>query len=112
MFKERLKQKDKVKIVLDVHKFVIEELHLYSKSCPTIWTGFTKEGKSIYIYYNWAKLSVRLAEKDEEPHFGKEIISVMYGKDLTEGDISIEEIAKLCEDRFDFSNVLDLQNRD
>ena len=108
MFKDIIKQRDKVAVALGAHKFVLEELHQFKDKNPSIWTGYTVDGNPVHIHYNFACLSVRIAKKDEEAHLGKEIFSVVYGNDPMEGEITLEDVAMLCEERLDFSNVLDL----
>lgn len=41
-------------------------------ACPTIYTGKTNDGCTIYARYRWGRLSVRIDPCDNPPHDGAE----------------------------------------
>ena len=110
MFKDKIKMGDQVTIVLGTPRIVLEKLTETPEitSRASCWTGKTVQGRAIYIRYDLATLSIKLGALGGSVDDAKEVLSIKYGLTLGDNFITLEEVAKLSEERFDFSNVLDI----
>jgi hypothetical protein len=112
MFKDGIKQKDDVSVSLGAYRHTITDMYpIDTEEEGTYWEGLTSDKNPVYIRYKYAWLGILIAKPGQSCCEGKEMVSVRYGDTETSCDITLEEVAKLSEEKFDFSRVLDLQDR-
>jgi hypothetical protein len=77
--------------------------------CPTLITGKTENGGTIYVRYRWGQLSVRLDPRDPAPHGGADGVWILEREldpDGIDGWISFESLREITDGIIDWPEVL------
>jgi hypothetical protein len=68
-------------------KIIVVTATMEFPMCPTLVTGTTNEGATVYVRYRWGRLTVRLDPRDPAPHGGAAGVWIMF-KELDPGGLA------------------------
>ncbi len=78
-----------------LEKIVVVTASMECPMCPTIVTGRTAEGVTVYVRYRWGNLSVRIDPREPAPNAGAEgmwILALQLDPEGLDGWLSYEEV--------------------
>lgn len=90
-------------------KIIVTTAHYECPMCPTIVSGITEEGWTVYARYRWGRLSIRIDRRESAPHGGAEgvwIFDEAIGDDPYAGWMDYEELRKITAEMIDWPDEL------
>jgi hypothetical protein len=90
-------------------KIIVTTAHMECCMCPTIISGTTDDGWTVYCRYRWGMLSIRLDPRDSPPHggaAGQWLMVKQIDPAGLNGCLDYEEIRELTADIIDWPDEL------
>ena len=90
-------------------KIIVTIAHYECCMCPTIITGTTDDGTTVYVRYRWGRLSVRVDTRDPVPQGGAAGVWIIENQLVPEGldgCLSYDELRELTADLIEWPDEL------
>lgn len=96
-------------------KIIVISAQMECGMCPTIITGKTIEGLTVYVRYRWGRLSVRIDSQNPSPFSGAgglEILTTQIDPEGIDGCMTYDEIKQHSSEMITWPDDLSPRNYD